>query len=477
MRTFDTFFISIRSVYYVLIVLNDLIMRRIAFFLMSIYCFTACNNELTDIPAGPEDDNNLPIELILPDAEKVNVYSTATTSENTIDTLWVIIFKGNDRKWVEKIEGSKIVRNGNASQLLPQLKHKPNDGDSIFCIANVDPNPDTTSVTPATINNCFKLDENGYYFGTERLPMYGAFRWSDMGGSICVMRRAVAKIQVQMGTSVSDVTTNFTAENVTYTLYNGAYRGYIKPTTPLSGIASAALVYSRERYHLLQYSGVTEKNSNIYLYEYHSATNALNQPVSDTQFNADRQHILLHKDNGGGDTTHYRLDFYDKITKKFLDTKRNHHYIFTIDKVRSEGYKSRAEAQDNPASNIEYTIVVGDNSKDVVSNGQYAIVLSMDTVIFKDPAAQYWEIGTVKYLLPPEMLSSWTTTTNSISIQTLSSTTGDPVLIYPTTITSVNQMIFIETSPMTLTATAIVTFQLGNIIYKKPLRIIAGVYG
>ena len=453
-------------------------MRRIAFLLMSIYCFTACNNELDYLPVDPEEGKNPPIELILPDANMVNVYSTATASENTIDTLWVIIFNGNTKRWGEKIEGSKIVRNGNASQLLPQLKNKPNNGDVIVCIANVDPNPDTTTVTLATINNCFKLDVNGYYYGTERLPMYGSFTWSDMGGTICLMRRAVAKIQVQMGTSVSDVTTNFTAQNVYYRLYYGAKGGYISPTTPLSGKQTTQPMHSPELYRMLQHSGATEQNSNIYLYEYQSATDALTQSVLPSKFHANRQHILLYKVNGVNDTSYYRLDFYDKVTQTYIDTKRNHHYLFTIDKVRSEGYKSSSEAIANPGSNIEYTIKVTDRATDVVSNGQYAIVLNMDSVIRKNIMTSNCDAGVVKYQLPPEMLAdlpSWTTSPNSISIQTLTKTpiTASDLIITPSSMTSNEQTIVIGStgSPIIEEATAIITFKLGNIIYEKRIRI------
>ena len=105
-------------------------------------------------------ENTMPqIELFMPDTETVHLYSTATASENTIDTVWVLAFNsGGAKQWVEKIPGTLITRNGYASQLLPQLNNEPQLGWTIVCIANVDPNPDTASVTHSTINDCFKLD-------------------------------------------------------------------------------------------------------------------------------------------------------------------------------------------------------------------------------------------------------------------------------------------------------------------------------
>jgi hypothetical protein len=63
-----------------------------------------------------------------------------------------------------------------------------------------------------------------------------------------------------------------------------------------------------------------------------------------------------------------------------MDILRNHHYLFTIIRVGSEGHTTRWEAQQFPGSNIEYTIIVDNNSQSITSNGQMAVVTNVDTV-------------------------------------------------------------------------------------------------
>ena len=69
-------------------------MKRIAFFIVSLYCLTACDNMVLDGPNINDPviipDETPRIQLFFPEEEVVNVYSTATTYENTIDYLWVL---------------------------------------------------------------------------------------------------------------------------------------------------------------------------------------------------------------------------------------------------------------------------------------------------------------------------------------------------------------------------------------------------
>ena len=455
-------------------------MRRIAFFIISICSIVACQDAMIQGPEIPADEMKNRIEVFMPDAERVNVYSTATTSENTIDTIWVLAFNGSTPKWVEKIPGSQIMRNGYASQLLPQLTNEPLDGDIIVCIANVDPNPDTATVTYATINDCFPVGGiNGYYHGTEYLPMYGDFVWSSSSGYTCVMVRAVAKIQVQMGASVPDVTgnfpANFTTQNVLFKALNGAWEGRIKPASPMEYVSCDPIHHYiiSEEFYLTQKENVTEKESNLYLYEYPSSNiDYEGTSIYDTAFVPKRQHLILHKVNAPADTSYYRLDFYDPIAKKFLDTKRNHHYLFTINKVRSEGYRTLVEALENPGSNIEYTIQVNDESKQVISNGQYAIVADIDTTTHYITSPTPYVIGSARFHLPPEILSSgyFDFTVNSISLDVSS---GALILAapYPLELTSSPQDIRVVLTTPTAEATLVI--QLGNITFRAPLKFVS----
>jgi len=461
-------------------------MKRITFLLACLICLTACNNEFNGSPDVISGEDDTRIGLLMPDAEMVSVYSTATVSENTIDTVWVLVFDGTSltKKWIEKIEGSKIFKNGDASQLLPQLKHKPTPGDSIICIANINPVTDTTSVTISNINAHFRLDptHKTYYTGSDHLPMSGGFRWATTSGNVCEMVRAVAKIQIRMGTSVSDFSANFSAENVSYQIYHHAAGGYIIPTSPISGQPNSLGAHTSDVFRLLQKNVATQNELSVYLYEYASSSytglNSTTPISSNSAFNSDRQHIILTKMNGAT-PYFYRLDLYDFATDTYFDTKRNHHYLFTINKVRSEGYDRLEEAQKYPGSNIEYTLTIDDGAKEVASNGQYAIVATLTpSRILIDNSTGTYTAGNVRHLLPtglpdPVVNSiSWEVTSSNVPIATATSriTLTSPS---PSVMTSTNQPINIQvaqSSPIITAAKGTLTFKLGNITYQKEIE-------
>ena len=463
-------------------------MKRIAFLLAIFYCLMSCNNEVMNGLDKPTDDTKPQIELIMPDAELVHLYSTATESENTIDTVWVLAFNGSGAKlWVEKIPGSQITNNGYASQLLPKLTHEPNLGETIVCIANVDPNPDTVNVSYSSINSYFTIQSKGYYYGAESLPMYGEFVWQPATGYTCEMTRAVAKIQIQMGTGVSiaDSIGNFSAENVSYKIYRGGGAGTIQP--PTSGVSSGGYQYLPpiEPRYLLQKENVTEQDINTYIFEFPSSTHIASGgpptliPLANPadSFYDERLHIILEKDNGSAPPTYYRLDFYNPVTKKFLDIQRNHHYIFTINEVRSEGYRTIEEAKLNPGSNIEYTIEIGDGATRVASNGQYAIVTTggLDTVVFNISAYDAPEtVVYARFQLPAEMSSLASGTYNSIELQSITPTYSNAYYdLSPTVLTNANTPITVKVRPAPASkpldavtfddATGVLIFRLGNI--------------
>lgn len=437
-------------------------MKRIAFFIATILCFTACNND-ADIEKAPEAAPQ--ITLTMPDAEKVSVYSTASESECMIDTIWVVAFDGTTKKWVEKISGDKIVKNGQATQLMPQLSKDVQDGWTLICIANVDPGVDTSAITtPSLLNNQFKLGAKSYK-GGDFLPMYGEMIWSSTSGYACVMTRAVAKVQVQMGTGVSDVTTNFNAENVTYTIYNSGYTGDVRPGSTVLGTSHTAS-HSTVSFNLLQKNNASEAQINAYIYEYPSATKTgvNGVTVASNTFHANRQHLILEKNNTslGINNTYYRLDFYDSSNSLYMDTERNHHYIFTINKVRSEGYGSTAEAQAKPGSNIEYTVRIEDNSQSITSNGQYAIATNVDTAKIATGGISNTIIATARVVDPTGTV---TLPGGTISIETASTSPVGAIFTInlPTTL-SANTGINVSTG--STFQSGVILLKLGNITHR-----------
>ena len=448
-------------------------MKRITFFIISILCFTACNNEIVIEQPIPEQSGQ--IELIMPDAEKVSVYSTAKVSECTIDTLWVIAFRGAGKIWAEKIDVSKIVKNGQAIQLLPQLVHHKQieDGDSLYIIANVSPItnaslPDTASITKDNINEKFLLNKAFYLVG-DYLPMFGKMAWSSYDFT-CTMTRAVAKVQIRMGETVSDVTGNFSANNVSFRIYNFGNVGHVKPGAGgaiFGAIASPGTIRDtgNPQFSLIQKAGATDSETTVYLHEYPTATRTgigspLGSGVSNKTFNADRQYIILDKVDGSSNHTYYRLDFYNRLDSTFYDTKRNNHYIFTINKVRSEGYSGStglAQAQSNAGSNIEYTVQILDDSKHITSNGQYAIVSNVDTAFVSTTGPQ--PIAIARYVLPAGVALS----AGIVNTATATGTGITPATLSP--LTATNQTYTIDVTSASTGTKGYLTFKLGNITH------------
>lgn len=447
-------------------------MNRIAFFIASIFCFIACDNN-SDYPEIPEIDSQ--IKLIMPDAEKVSVYSASNESECKINNIWVLEFDRITDLAVnsEHIDGSKIVKNGEATQLMPQLSFKPTIGNKIVCIANSvrtaavpigysynDINDKSVTIGFPPYDHSSIIYPWKFWFKSgDYLPMYGEMEWSS-DNYTCIMTRSVAKIQVQMGTSVSDATGQFSAETVKYWAHMMPTYGFIKPepNTNLSWSDTDLL-------NLMQKEGATDVKTTAYVYDFPSSTKALTgATISDNTFHINRPNIILTNELPN-DTTFYRIDFYDPATKKFMDIERNHHYIVTINKIRSAGYKTYAEARDHPASNIEYTIKVEDNSQSITSNGQYAIVTNMDTA-YVDAGVSNVIIATVRYQLPSEMtaLSSHLLSNSSISVTSGSGLT----LVSPNSFQGFtpnqNENLIVSTTTAFVNE-GIITFKLGNIIH------------
>jgi hypothetical protein len=446
-------------------------MKKVILFTTVILCCAACNNEIAP-PAEPEEAPQQ-IELSIPGAEEVSVYSAATVSECMIDTLWVVVFDGTTqaKRWAEMIVGSRIINNGQATQLLPQLKHKINNGDRVICMANVH-NRDTTNVTPDNIDDCFSIKDhpNRYYFGGDYLPMYGEIKsWSAAGANACRMIRAVAKIQVRWGTSIEFDGGKLPSMFRVFHLAGG----YIQPKSHPAGKISNISYTTGGVFYILQIENATERQKTLYIYEYQSSIHKINDPVTTIdikEFHFERPCIIL-VDNG-----YYRLDFYNHATSEYLDIKRNHHYLFTINKIRSGGYATLEEARVNPPSNIEYTVQVDDDSQSVTSNGQYAVVTNVDTVRIAGDITSPQTVATFRYINPTEVELSTTIVTDTIYVEpgsvkpsgaTLAITEPLPAL-NGKPITKSNRQLKIQTSGNLTEAVLILWF--GNIKHRLPVK-------
>ena len=151
----------------------------------------------------------------------------------------------------------------------------------------------------------------------------------------------------------------------------------------------------------LQYAD-SEDYMTLYINEYPNSTkDSEGNTIANNVFNEKRCFLLMVDQisqgsstlGNGTKTNAWRLDFYDPANKIYLDIKRNNHYTFVVNKIRSMPYVYNGthtvsnaftgdqEAWHNPGSNIEYEVMVQENwATHNYSNGQYALSLSTDTI-------------------------------------------------------------------------------------------------
>jgi hypothetical protein len=220
--------------------------------------------------------------------------------------------------------------------------------------------------------------------------MYGEINgWSPAGAYTCRMIRAVAKVQVQLGPSFTAQLPSDFNENVDWQMNYVSPAGFVQPKSTLAGVPDLTSSPDQTNFtgdgDFLQRSGATEREKTLYVYEFqssiHKITDTINQ-IEINKFNIYRPCLILVKRYGiGANVGNWRLEFYDHANSEYLDLKRNHHYLFTINKVNSLPYQGGLyPALFSPGSNLEYTIVVDGGMQYITSNGQYAVATSVDTV-------------------------------------------------------------------------------------------------
>jgi hypothetical protein len=400
-------------------------MKRIVFLIISVLCLAACNNEV-DFVAPEIDAEEWQITLHVPDAV-VQTYSTATESECMIDSVWVLEFNSGGTTLLHDtlIKGANILGNGKSMQLLPQLPFKPAPGCTIVFIANLNATAAyPTGIQYSNVSDFFPIPAVISRFSLYGLhiPMYGEIlNWSPSDAYSCEVIRAMAKIQIQMAEDAIDVTGNFNPDSIIWEICNAGRGGYVQPQATLRG--EEFLTYSpyetQIKLSLLQKKDASEEDKVLYVNEFpaskttgvlwdddgNSGTPLVPQILPVDSFSRNRAHVVLTK-KIGAISTYYRLDFYDSSTKKFIDIKRNYHYIFTIHGIGSEGYPSLDLAKACSGSNIEYTVQIkGDGSNHISSNGQYVVITNVDTAYVTPPPMGYAviTIGTARAQVPAEM--------------------------------------------------------------------------
>jgi hypothetical protein len=390
------------------------------------------------------------------------------------------------------IEGDRIMHNGQATQLLPQLQQKLNPGDTVVCVANVAQNPNLANVLHHdSINSCFPTKpEKMYYRGGESLPMYGEINgWSPAGAYTCRMIRAVAKVQVQLGPSFTSVISDFNAQNVAWSIYYVSPAGFVQPKSTLAGFPGELTIPPHGNTngtpytYLLQRSGATEANTTFYIYEFQSSIHKITDtiiPIEINKFNRDRPCLILQKQYGIEAGGHWRLDFYDHAKSEFLDLKRNHHYLFTINKVNSMPYQGGLyNALFRPGSNIEYTIHVDGGMQYITANGQYAIATSVDTVWISGDVEDK-AVTTYRVIIAKEMTgASWMGVGGGVKVESVYPSNAKLEITAPISVNPQTNEITHPMSPVTTQTLRITTenltegvllFSTGNLLHRLHVK-------
>lgn len=445
----------------------------------SLFCLamalTGCMKDDLDGQACPTDgDGKTQIALSIGDQTVVETYSVATSDERHLRDVYVLVFdKSTPQKryvYGQRISGTNVTDNGEQKPSV-LLSGKVPDGYTIVVLGNTfcEGTPEEQGMVAGTttidqINQVFRNLDNQ---PATNLPMSGTMVYNASNPhQVCNMVRAWAKVELRLNIADGDdVTGTFkTAEKIDFLFVYIPYHveGYdnkmwytiYNPTDDIltpDGLTVKPGVNSWENSPgVPSYIG--------YVPEFPAATkyfvngqSTMSSLPNDTDFAAKRTHAIIEMTIGGV-KTFYRLDFYDKEAKKYLDIKRNHHYIINVTKVKSFGYSSRAEAEANPPSNIEYEIVVtGPNDNVIDSNGQYAMALEYDKLI------AYAAPTTVFTLKAKAILGEGLTTlpaTNSIT-----ASSGGIILTGSTTLTTSEQDIKFTMSGTSGT----ITVKLGNL--------------
>jgi hypothetical protein len=345
--------------------------------------FTRC----TDHYVTGEDETAPRIGLLIPAANDVTVYSSASPRENFIEDCCVVAFKSNgDYRDAELIDVSKIINNGGDAALLPQLSFRIESGDKLYVICNTGLTALPNTITEANINSTFKPAKD-YYFEGDALPMSGSLTYAINSDLVVTLTRAVAKVQVKLGDSYDrgdhPVIDAYYRHNWNWSMFQEDLCGFIicnyggrsnimpDPSSLSKNEADFALhnisshntgdfyaIYDK-CIRFMQYApeydpfatDVTTCAS-FYISEYPSSqyNTDISTPIPDNQFDEKRIFMLMMSEvvtsrspalPSPSNTDYsgmWRLDFYDAATKKYIDIKRNHTYTFTINKIRSAPY-------------------------------------------------------------------------------------------------------------------------------------------
>lgn len=364
--------------------------RIVIIFVIGAIVFQGCVKD-DGLDVCPQDAAAATIALSIGDMPEVEVRSVATTQERTIYDAYLLVF-GRDGKYKmgEKVDSLAIT--GNGSQTPKIVTNLPLlTGDKVVVLANTGATamPTTLVAGSSTVDDINAAFPATSWRAPYRFPMSGEMTWNwESTAQKCNMVRAIAKIEIAFADNIAanDVTGEFASGKTCSwqlcecLLFKSAL--IYAPDYQNGCVVPDNIIYSSFYSASSSTGTITIPNSSVdYHPEYNFSVRARTVKIDSTQFNKGRFHIIMITESG----KYYRIDLFDKKTKRYLDLRRNHHYKITITKVKSAGYESVGEAKDNPGSNLEYEVVItGSEDNSITSNGQYAVTTDKSRIIVTD---------------------------------------------------------------------------------------------
>ncbi|MDD2594293.1 MAG: hypothetical protein PHD11_00565 [Bacteroidales bacterium] len=340
------------------------------------------------------------ISLNITDVKDVMVTKSteASTSERYISDAFVLVFDGSAGTYLkgERVNiSSNVIDNGSQTPKIA-TSFKFLGGEKIVVLCNTGCTfttiPLTATSTVADIDAAFpstgwNINQTGSNSG-KGMPMSGVISsWTST--AVCQMTRAIAKIQVVLGSGIAanDITGKFTTSNtgLVYAVYNTPTStiGNIFNTGTISTPAGMTFTNTGFTRRVAESAGAATDLQVYYMPEYGSSTLAKGTAVGLNEWHVNRPCIILND----GSNKYYRIDLYQLAgsAKQFINLTRNNHIIVTINKVKMSGYANADEALSNPGSNLEYEVTVsGESDNYTDSNGQYSVSSSKNAVTLFD---------------------------------------------------------------------------------------------
>jgi hypothetical protein len=408
----------------------------------------------------------------------------------------------------EAIEGNKTAT-PTIRLKLTDLVSIAADDDVVFILNQPALSTDYMRFTKADIDTEFPLkNSTGFHpspvaddLGVAGIPMYGEVKGVVFGsaasGRIDIMR-AVAKLQVKLdpavvgdaaaGTNVGD-RVHFTADKVTYQLYQQAISGSILTPTapntisystdnsaPLSTVDGGDI--NRAVFMTNSLDPAASTKGVCYLYEFPYSTNLISpkDDIADAVIAADTYHVghlavLLKVAQDAPDTyLYYNLSLYDKDENRYLDVVRNHNYQLIIKSVQDgAGYATATEALLSPTSNVEFDILDNTTGAITVSNGAYGISVGTqhyaDSTVYLNQAEDFSEFvltDEVRYILSPTLSALPAGLENKITVKP--TPTDDRVTISPAHLTDQTERLILRV-PKDYIGRIDFSVQLGELLY------------